>query len=117
MLSKSIKISSLIIACLLITACGSNQKNISMKLHSDPLGAYALMQVKYKGKEDSDWIYLGPTPVIQDKKISLDGATTVSLKVIRPGFYEQVKSWKAKDFVKEHRQKKGILWVPNMIQQ
>ncbi len=88
-----------------------------MKVHSDPLGAYALMQVKYKDNEDSDWIYLGPTPISQDKKVYLKDATTVSLKVIRPGFYEQSKTWKAKDFIKESKQENGIMWVPNMVQQ
>ena len=106
-----------LLICVALSACGSNKKNISMKLHSDPLGAYALMQVKYKGDENSDWIYLGPTPIVMDKLVAMDGATSVSLKVIRPGFYEQVKTWKAKDFLKEQKQSKGIVWVPNMVQQ
>lgn len=105
------------VVCLGLTACGSNKRDISMKVHSDPLGAYALMQVKYTGNENSDWIFLGPTPVTIDKTIMLKDASEVSLKVIRPGFFEQVKSWKPKDFVKEHQQKNGILWVPSMVQQ
>ena len=111
------KIVALITACLLISACGSNKKNISMRLHSDPLGAYALMQVKYQGNEESDWIFLGPTPVSIDKRIVMQGATSISLRVIRPGFYEQTKTWKAKDFLKEQKQQKQIIWTPNMVQQ
>ena len=88
-----------------------------MKLHSDPLGAYALMQVKYKGDENPEWIFLGPTPIIINKKVVMDGATSVSLKVIRPGFFEQVKTWKAKDFLKEQKKKKSITWVPIMVKQ
>lgn len=88
-----------------------------MKVHSDPLGAYALMQIKYSGDEDSDWLFLGPTPVVINKRVRFENAKTVTLKVIRPGFYEQVKSWKAKDFVKEHRKFKAISWVPNMVKQ
>ena len=88
-----------------------------MRLHSDPLGAYALMQVKYKGNEESDWIFLGPTPVNIDKRIVMHSATSVSIKVIRPGFYEQTKTWKAKDFLKEQKQQKQIIWTPNMVQQ
>jgi len=88
-----------------------------MKIHSDPLGAYALLQLKHKGNENSEWIFLGPTPVITDKRIVMKGATSVSLKVIRPGFYEQVKTWKTKDFLKEHKKNKQIVWVPNMVKQ
>lgn len=102
---------------LLIAACGPNKKDIAMKLHSDPLGAYALMQVKYKENSDSDWIFLGPTPINTNKKIVTSGATSVSLKVVRPGFYEQKKTWKLKDFLKEHKQNKEIVWIPSMVQQ
>ena len=100
-----------------VSACGSSKKNSSMKVHSDPLGAYALMQVKYKGDENSEWIFLGPTPVIADKSIKLDGATSVSLKVIRPGFFEQVKSWSIRDFKKEYNRTKRISWVPSLVEQ
>ncbi|NND00079.1 MAG: hypothetical protein HKN85_07855 [Gammaproteobacteria bacterium] len=116
-LKKPLNCLVVLLVCLLISACGGNKKNISINLQSDPLGAYALMQVKYKGKEDSDWIFLGPTPIVVDKQLVMAGATSVSLKVIRPGFYEQVKSWKAKDFMKELKQQKEIVWVPNMVQQ
>lgn len=88
-----------------------------MKLHSDPLGAYALIQVKYDGDDDPDWIFLGPTPVVTNKAISFKGATSVSLKVIRPGFYEQVKTWSAKEFLKEYKQNKTVAWLPNMVKQ
>lgn len=88
-----------------------------MKLHSDPQGAYALMQVKHRRSEQSDWIYLGPTPIIANRTMSFDGATSVSFKVIRTGFFEQVKTWSVRDFLQEHRRNKGIVWVPNMVKQ
>lgn len=106
-----------LVTLLSLTACGPNKRDVSMKIHSDPLGAYALMQIKYDGNPDSDWIFLGPTPITMDKTINLDEAVEVSLKVIRPGFFEQVKSWKPNDFIKEHSSKNGILWVPSMVQQ
>lgn len=102
---------------LLTSACGSNKRDIAMKLHSDPLGAYALMQVKYEGDDNPDWIFLGPTPIVTNKEISFKNASSVSLKVIRPGFYEQVKTWSAKDFMKEYKQNKTIAWIPNMVKQ
>lgn len=103
--------------CLLLIACGSGKRNIPLSIHSDPLGAYALLQIKYKGDENSDWIFLGPTPIVLDKSMRFEDASSVSLKVIRPGFYEQVKTWKAKDFVKDYKQYGKISWVPNMVKQ
>lgn len=111
------KLVLLITLSIILTACGSNKRSFDMKVHSDPLGAYALMQIKYSGDEDSDWLFLGPTPVVIDKTVRFENAKTVTLKVIRPGFYEQVKSWKAKDFVKEHKKYNGISWVPIMVKQ
>jgi len=108
---------ALICAVAALTACGSSKKNIAMKVHSDPQGAYALMQIQEKGNEQSDWIFLGPTPIVTNRKVKLNGATGVSLKVIRPGFFEQTKTWSVKDFLKEYRQNDEIVWVPNMVKQ
>ena len=116
MKSHSIKSLVIVLSCLFLAACGG-KKNVSMKVLSDPLGAYALMKITYKGEEESDWLFLGPTPINQDKRLSFDGATKVSLKVIRPGFFDQEKSWKAKDFLKEAKRNKQIIWVPNLVQQ
>jgi len=116
-MKKLNKLIAVIALGFVVTACGSNKRDVSMKIHSDPLGAYTLMQIKYEGEEDNDWIYLGPTPVTMDKSINLNDATEVSLKVIRPGFFEQVKSWKPRDFIAENRDRDGIIWVPNMVQQ
>lgn len=113
-LAKSVLI---LLLAFVVSACGSKHRSIAMKLHSDPQGAYALMQVKQEGNEEADWIYLGPTPIVTNRKVSLKGASTVSLKVIRPGFYEQVKTWTLKDFVREHKDNKEIVWVPNMVKQ
>lgn len=112
-----VKLIIVLATALLISACGSGKKDFKVNVMSDPLGAYALLQVTYKDESNSDWIFLGPTPIDIQKQVSFDNAQTVSLKVIRPGFFEQVKTWKARDFVKEHKSNKGITWVPNMVQQ
>ena len=61
-----VKLFSIAMLCLALSACGSGKRNIALKIHSDPLGAYALLQVKYKGDENPEWIFLGPTPVVLD---------------------------------------------------
>lgn len=114
-LNKLIVLSAL---SLFLTACGSGKRDISMNVHSDPLGAYALMKVDYKKSKDStDWIFLGPTPVVLDKSVKFSGATSISIRVIRPGFYEQTKTWTAKDFKREHARNKEINWLPSLVKQ
>lgn len=117
MKSIVIKFSTLVVLCLTLIACGGNKKHIPLNIHSDPLGAYTMVQIKYKGEIDSDWIFLGATPIMQDKSLNFDNAVEVSLKVIRAGFHEQVKTWKKSDFLKEYKRNKEIVWVPNMIKQ
>lgn len=116
-MKNTLKFLTIAVVAIMLSACGSSKKNFAMKIHSDPLGAYVLMQVKYKGDENSDWLFLGPTPVVLEKALNFSNASTVSLKVIRPGFYEQIKTWKAKDFAKEHKKYNKISWVPNMVKQ
>ncbi|RBP53416.1 hypothetical protein [Arenicella xantha] len=116
-MKESLKLLLVVSACSLLIACGNGKRNIAMQIHSDPLGAYALMQVKHEGNDSPEWIFLGPTPVVLDKSIRFDGATSVTLKVIRPGFYEQEKTWRAKDFIKDYKKYGKISWVPNMVKQ
>ena len=117
MKNTTLKLTFVLLATVLISACGSSKKNYSLNVLSDPLGAYALMQVKYKQEPHSDWIFLGPTPIDINRPVNVENAIEVSLKVIRPGFHEQIKTWKAKDFYREHKDGKKILWVPNMVKQ
>ncbi len=116
-MNKVQKLLVLPVLLLALSACGSSKRNIAMSVQSDPLGAYALMQVKYKGNKESDWIFLGPTPVVIDKPVRFNGATSVSLKVIRPGFFEQTKTWSAKEFKRQHSRNKKIMWVPTLVKQ
>ena len=114
---KPLKSLIILITLSFLAACGPSKRDVSMKVHSDPLGAYALMQVKYAGNANADWIFLGSTPVTLDKTILMENAIEVSLRVIRPGFHDQIKSWKPREFIREHEQQNGILWIPNLVQQ
>ena len=114
---KFFKFIAITTLCLLIGACGTSKKNVSLKVQSDPLGAYALMQIKYKGQENADWRFLGATPVIANKEIVTSDATEVSIRVIRPGYHDQVKSWTAKDFLREFKNNKQISWVPKLVKE
>jgi len=115
-LKKTINIATIAIACLIIAACGSNKRQVPISVLSDPLGAYAMIQVEYKEQDNSDWIFLGPTPVTLNRTIKFDGATRVSIKVIKEGFFEQTKSWEAKKFLSEYKDKNKVIWTPSLVQ-
>ncbi|MGH1539769.1 MAG: hypothetical protein ACRBHB_05045 [Arenicella sp.] len=104
------------LVALMLSACGSNKKQIPISVLSDPLGAYAMIKVEYKEKDQSDWIFLGPTPVKLNRSINFKKATRVSIKVVKEGFFEQVKTWPAKEFLKEYKDRNKVLWLPSLVQ-
>lgn len=101
----------------LLSACGANKRDIAMKVHSDPQGAYALMQVKHKDSDQADWIFLGPTPIDTNRTMAVGELSSVSFKVMRPGFFEQTKTWSGKEFLQEYKDRKEIVWIPNLVKQ
>lgn len=107
---------TIITICLALLACGSNKRQVPISVLSDPLGAYAMIKVEYSKQDNSDWIFLGPTPVTLNRTIKFDGATRVSIKVIKEGFFEQTKSWEAKKFLREYKNKNKVIWTPSLVQ-
>lgn len=101
---------------MLLVGCGSvGRKDVPLAIYSDPLGAYALLKVEYSDKRDSDWIFLGPTPIKVSKSIDFEKAKNVTLRVIREDFQEQSKTWSAKDFIKMSKRGDKIFWSPAMV--
>ena len=116
MIFNSFKTISVIFMTLLIIGCSSaGRKEVPLAIYSDPLGAYALLKVDYTDQRDSDWIFLGATPVKISKSIDFEKAKKVSLRVIREDFVEQTKTWSAKEFRELSRSDNKIFWSPAMI--
>ena len=115
-LKKTIKNTALAAICVAIVGCGSSKRQVPISVLSDPLGAYALIQVEYKEQDNSDWIFLGPTPVTLNRTIKFEGATRVSIRVLKEGFFEQTKSWEAKKFLREYKDKNKVIWSPSLVQ-
>jgi len=111
-----IKKSLIIMLTALIVGCGSSaRKEVPLSLYSDPLGAYGLLKVDYSDERDSDWIFLGATPIKISKSIDFKKAKKVSLRIIREGFTDQTKTWSAKEFKKVAKSDTKILWSPALI--
>ena len=113
---KNFKGAIIVAICTAIIGCGSNKRQVPISILSDPLGAYAMIKVEYKEQDNSDWIFLGPTPITLNRTIKFEGATRVSIKVIKEGFFEQTKSWKAKKFLSEYKDQDKVIWSPSLVQ-
>jgi len=113
---KTLQKISTVLALIFVVGCGSSgRQEVPLALYSDPLGAYALIKVDYNDNRDSDWIYLGPTPIKVSKSVELDKSRKVTIRVIRENFRDQTKSWTAKEFKKLIRDGDKIFWSPSMV--
>ena len=109
------KLSAVFILILLVGCSSSSRQEVPFALYSDPLGAYAILKVEYTDNRESDWIYLGPTPIKVSKPVELKKARKVTIRVIRENFRDQTKSWTAKEFKKLIKDGDKIFWSPAMV--
>jgi len=104
---------------LVLSGCSSPTKTVRMKIHSEPEGAYIIYKVS--GSEmpcAGKWIYLGNTPyrgVHQFNEDELEEAGKITLKVMRPGYLDQIMEWDGPGFWEEVESKGVIFWTPELI--
>ncbi len=116
MINSTVKTLISLALMMLLVACGSSgRKDVPLAIYSDPLGAYALLKIEYSDRRDSDWVFLGPTPIKISKSIDFEQAKNVTLRVIRENFQEQSKTWSAKEFIKISKNGNKIFWSPSMV--
>lgn len=104
--------SLLVVLVALMTGCSSKQP-VNFKVHTEPEGAHVIYR-----QDNLSWIYLGITPldvveILADEKLKKEH--TISLKVMRYGYLDQVKEWSGKDLEREVKQKGLIFWTPRLI--
>lgn len=102
-------------AVLLLTSCASKEA-INVKIHTDPEGSHLVYQVN--DDKDAPWIYLGVTPyqgaTLMDSS-SLDNSTTITFKVMRRGYLDQVKKWTGEQLLEEYESAGQIFWAPRLV--
>jgi hypothetical protein len=104
---------------LVLSGCSSPTKTVRMKIHSEPEGAYIVYKVS--GSEvdcAGKWIYLGNTPyrgIHQFNEDELEEAGKITLKVMRPGYLDQIMEWDGPGFWDEVESKGVIFWTPELI--
>ena len=108
-----------LVLLLALAGCSSATKNVKLKIHSQPEGAYIVYKVS--GKEipcAGEWIYLGNTPfrgVHQFNEDDLENADKITLKVMRHGYTDQIIEWDGQGFWDEAEEKGVIFWTPELI--
>ncbi len=102
---------------LFITGCAST-RDVPFAIYSEPQGAYVMFQVRDSEQKLSDWIYMGNTPLITRRDIDpekIKKARTITIKVMKEGYFDQTKVWKGKEFLFERKDKGRIFWNPPLV--
>ena len=99
----------------LIGGCSSAPKQIPVAVHSDPLGAFTVMQVQYRDGNSSEWAYIGVTPVDINRAFNVSSAKSVTMKVMKEGYFEQTKTWEIREFNDLVKSQGQVLWVPHLV--
>ncbi len=107
-----------LLASGLFSSCAST-KTVDLNIHTEPEGSYIVYQVaKHETNTASPWIFLGVTPyrgvTVLDKDV-FNHDDTISFKVMRNGYMDQVKEWTGDQFLQEYKQNDVLTWTPRLI--
>ncbi len=105
----------ILLIALSLAACSSSPKQTPVAVHSDPLGAFTIMQVQYRDGTNSEWVYIGVTPVDINRAFDISNAKTVAIRVMKEGFFEQTKAWEIGEFNDLVKSQGQVLWVPHLV--
>ena len=100
---------------LSLAACSSSPKQIPVAVHSDPLGAFTIMQVQFRDGSSSEWAYIGVTPVDINRAFNTGDAKSVTISVMKEGYFEQTKTWEIREFNDLVKSQGQVLWVPHLV--
>lgn len=107
-----------LLSCLMLTSCASTQ-SMNMKIHTEPEGSHIVYRVvQDEVEQDAQWIYLGVTPyqgltLMDSKAFSEDD--TITFKVMRHGYLDQVKEWNGEQFMEEYDREGRLFWAPRLV--
>ena len=108
----------IVLLMTLATGCASTRA-IPFRIQSDPLGAYVLLQIKSSRIGDSsDWIFVGNTPLSTTRSLSdrqLQSAESVTIRVMKEGYFDQSKQWNPKSLLVEQKEKGMVFWNPRLV--
>ena len=103
---------------IFIAGCANRMKDVPFTVNSRPPGSYVLLQTLVPDKDMYDWVYLGTTPVAFEREMDfkqLKKADSISLRILKEGYFEQTKTWSSEDFIDLYDDKGGISWDPHLV--
>jgi len=109
---------SLLAAVIVLAAGCASKQVVPMKVQSDPLGAFVLMKYKGADKAESDWIYLGSTPLTTQRRFSkdvLDDDHVLVLRMLKEGYAEQIKEWRGSELERFEGESDPLFWNPKLV--
>lgn len=101
-----------------LSACASKQP-VNLNIYTEPEGSHVIYMVTSSYSDESpSWIYLGATPykgVTLIDNDAFDDEDTISIKVMKDGYLDQIKEWNGEQFLDEFEDKGMILWTPQLV--
>ncbi|WP_163336970.1 hypothetical protein [Desulfopila sp. IMCC35008] len=112
------KVACLLMMAMLVTSCASKEA-MNLKIHTEPEGSHIVYRVALEDMEqDPPWVYLGVTPyqglTLMDPDAFSEDAT-ITFKVMRHGYMDQVKEWSGEQFLLEYENENRLFWTPRLV--
>ncbi len=103
---------------LLLGACSST-RNVPITVQSDPLGAQVMLKLKSGQTGQTDWVYLGNTPLTTQRKVSskhLNNKYSFVVQVMKEGYSDQAKEWSGLQVKDASEGDNRIYWNPKLVE-
>ena len=103
---------------VLISGCASSIHEVPFTVNSVPPGSYVLLQTMIPEMDVYDWVYMGTTPIDFVRKLDFDKlqeSQSISLRILKEGYFEKTKSWLPDEFIDTYDDRGGISWDPHLV--
>ncbi len=106
-------------ACVALLSACSSTRTVPFTVQSDPLGAQVMLKRKGEGNVQTDWVWLGNTPLTTQRQFSskyLDNEHSFVIQVMKDGYSTQKKEWSGKQIKNASKGDNRIFWSPKLIE-
>lgn len=117
-LRRFVCVSGCLLCMAALSSCASNEA-VNLKIHTDPEGSHIVYRVVQEDMvEYAQWTYLGVTPyqgIMLIDSGAFDDDDTISFKVMRHGYLDQVREWTGEQFMTEYEKNDVLFWTPRLV--
>ena len=115
--SNAMKLTVVGLSVLFLGACSST-RNVPITVQSDPLGAQVMLKLKSENTQ-TDWVYLGNTPLTTQRKVSskyMNAKHSFVVQVMKEGYSHQAKEWSGLQVKDASKGDNRIYWNPRLVE-